>query len=285
MSFPPGFLPEPEREAPEPQPGVAAPPAFAPHEPQLVSSRVAVFPAWSGWDAIAVLLVTVLAVFGFSVAALAVAHVFPAYRHLAIAELATNAKVIVGSQAAAYPVVIVFMVGLVRARSAQPFAKAIQWRWPGNTAATFIFLGILLAFVTESLSRFLPIPKSLPMDRYFNEASSAYLMAIFGITLAPLLEELFFRGMLYPLFRRRLGITMAVALTSAAFASIHGAQLGYAWGPIVSIFFVGVAFTAVRQRTSSVASSFLMHVGYNLTLFTMLWIASDHYRHLEKVAG
>lgn len=251
----------------------------------MISSPIAVSPAWSGWDVIAVLVVTVLAVFGFSIVALAVVHVFPAYRHLAIAELATNAKVIVGSQAAAYPVVIVFMVGLVRARSGQPFAQAIQWRWPGNTAPTFILLGILLAFVTESLSRFLPIPKSLPMDKYFNEASSAYLMAVFGITLAPLLEELFFRGMLYPLLRRRLGILIAVVLTSAAFASIHGAQLGYAWGPIVSIFFVGIAFTAVRERTGSVASSFLMHVGYNLTLFTMLWIASDHYRHLEKVAG
>ena len=35
----------------------------------------------------------------------------------------------------------------------------------------------------------------------------------------------------------------------------------------------------------SVAASFLMHCGYNLALFAALWIASDHYRHLEKVTG
>jgi len=40
-----------------------------------------------------------------------------------------------------------------------------------------------------------------------------------------------------------------------------------------------------RARMDSVAASFLMHCGYNFALFTALWIASDHYRHLEKVTG
>ena len=29
--------------------------------------------------------------------------------------------------------------------------------------------------------------------------TSAYIMAIFGVTLAPLMEEMFFRGLLYPM--------------------------------------------------------------------------------------
>jgi membrane protease YdiL (CAAX protease family) len=123
------------------------------------------------------------------------------------------------------------------------------------------------------------------MDKYFHDASSAYLMAAFGVTLAPLLEELFFRGLLYPLLRRAFGLTMAVIVTAATFAAIHGTQLGYAWAPVLSIFVVGVAFTVARARTNSVAASFLMHCGYNFSLFALLWLASDHYRHLEKVTG
>ena len=65
--------------------------------------------------------------------------------------------------------------------------------------------GIVLAFAVEGLAHFLPIPKSLPMDKFFNDATSAYLMAFFGILVAPVLEELFFRGMLYPTLRRGLG--------------------------------------------------------------------------------
>jgi membrane protease YdiL (CAAX protease family) len=135
------------------------------------------------------------------------------------------------------------------------------------------------------MARFLPIPKSLPIDAYFHDATSAYMMAAFGITLAPLLEELFFRGLLYPLLRRAVGLIAAVLLTAAAFAAIHGAQLGLAWAPVLSIFVVGVVFTMVRVRTNSVAASFLMHCGYNFALFAALWLASDHYRHLERVTG
>ena len=65
-------------------------------------------------------------------------------------------------------------------------------------------------------------------------------MAAFGITLAPLLEELFFRGLLYPVLRRMFNLVIAVGLTAAAFAAIHGTQLRLAWAPILSIFIVGV---------------------------------------------
>jgi membrane protease YdiL (CAAX protease family) len=243
------------------------------------------FPPWSGWDVIAVLCFTLAAVFLFSSVALGVAHVLTSKRHVSVGELATNPIVVIGSQLAAYPVVIVFMIMLVRSKSGERFWSAIRWNWLGSATFGFYLSGVLFAFVVEFASHWLPIPKSLPMDKLFSDTTGAYLMAAFGVTLAPLLEELFFRGMLYPLLRRAYGIAAGVVLTGGAFASIHGTQLGYAWGPLLSIFVVGVVFTQVRQRTDSVAASFLMHCGYNSTLFAMLWIASDHFRHLEKVAS
>jgi hypothetical protein len=233
----------------------------------------------------AVLVVTAVAVFGFSLAALFIARTVPGYQNASLAELATNARVVIGAQTAAYPIILWFMFVLVRSRSHEPFGKAIHWNWPGASASGFFALGTIVAVLVDGLSRFLPIPKSLPMDKYFHDAASAYLLAAFGMTLAPLLEELFFRGLLYPVLRRAFGLTTAVVLTAAAFASIHGTQLGYAWAPILSIFAVGVVFTVARARTNSVAASFLMHCGYNFALFALLWLASDHYRHLEKVAN
>lgn len=243
------------------------------------------FPPWSGWDVAAVLSFTLASLFLFSMAALGVAHVLTSKQHVSLGELATSPIVIIGSQLAAYPVVIVFMIVLVGARARERFWAAIHWNWPGTMTLLFFVSGSIFAFAVEFASRWLPIPKSLPMDKMFSDTSGAYLMAVFGVTLAPLLEELFFRGMLYPLVRRRLGVVVGVLLTAGAFASIHGTQLGYAWGPLLSIFVVGVVFTLVRERTDSVAASFLMHCGYNFTLFAALWFASDHFRHLEKVAG
>jgi CAAX protease family protein len=289
MSLPTNPLPEPSESLPGPSPAadLSLQPELVQRQPleQVLPTPPPGFPAWSWWDALAVLGFTLFAVFVFSMIALAIARHLPEYRRMPLTDLATDARIVVGAQAAAYPLVLIFIFILVRSRTHERFRDAIRWNWPGISAPAFFSMGAILAVVVESLSRFLPIPKSLPMDKYFHDASSAYLLAVFGMSLAPLMEELFFRGMLYPLLRRAFGLTIAVMLTAAAFAGIHGAQLGYAWGPILSIFLVGVVFTLVRARTNSVATSFLVHCGYNAALFTALWFASDHYRHLEKVAG
>jgi uncharacterized protein len=280
------LLPDPnENPLAAEMPGGLGPDPIAPMEPAVLLPVQRPFPAWSAWDLAAVMVITGIVVFGFSIAALFIARATPEYRNAPITELATNARVVIGAQAAAYPIVLLFMFVLVRSRSREPFGKAIHWNWPGVSAPGFFVMGTVVAVAVDGAARFLPIPKSLPMDKYFHDASSVYLMAAFGVTLAPLLEELFFRGLMYPLLRRAFGLTMAVVVTAAAFAAIHGTQLGYAWAPILSIFVVGVVFTVARARTNSVAASFLMHCGYNFSLFTLLWLASDHYRHLEKVTN
>lgn len=258
---------------------------FDPATPANTGPVRPAFPAWKAWDVVAIVVFSVVIIIAFTLIALFVAKAFPQYRNASFSDLATDAKVVIGAQAAAYPIILLFVFMTVRSRSQLSFRQGIRWNWPGATAPAFIASGIILALVVDSLARFLPIPKSLPMDSYFHDATSAYIMAIFGVTLAPLMEEVFFRGLLYPILDKYFGIAAGVLLTAAAFAGIHGAQLGFAWAPVLSIFVVGVVFTVVRVRRDSVASSFLMHCGYNLALFSALWISSDHFRHLEKVTG
>ena len=282
---------DPEQEPLEstvPLPAEVLPPVREPVEfrpvlvPEALPATTAdVFPPWSGWEVAAVLCFTLAAVFLFSTVALGVAHVLTSKQHTSWSDLATNPIVVIGAQVAAYPIVIVFMTMLVRNKTRERFWAAIRWNWPGPAILRFLIAGAAFAFAVEFASRWLPIPKSLPVDRFFTDTKGAYMMAAFGITLAPLLEELFFRGMLYPVLRRSVGVGLAILLTAIAFAFIHGAQLGYAWAPLLSIFVVGTVFTLVREKTNSVAASFLMHCGYNLALFATLWVGSDHFRHLE----
>jgi membrane protease YdiL (CAAX protease family) len=241
------------------------------------------FPPWTIWDIAVIPGAAVLSIFICSAVAIGIAHSLPAYHRMSLSALAQEPLIIIVSQIASYPLVIALMASIVRRRSGESFLKAIQWNFPGRSWAWFYAGGIVLAFTVEGLAHFLPIPKSLPMDKFFNDVSSAYLMAFFGIAVAPLLEELFFRGMLYPTLRRALGIVIGLTLTAAAFAAIHGAQLAYAWAPILSIFVVGVVLTVIRERTGSVAASVLTHSGYNFTLFSLLWIGSDHFHHLDKL--
>jgi uncharacterized protein len=277
-------IPPPEDLSPESE-GLASVQPLVSVDAINALPRRAGFPAWSAWDVAAVLGFTVAAIVLFSIIALGIARVATSKHHVSVGNLATNPIVVIGSQLAAYPIVIVFMIALVRGKSDESFWRAIRWNWPGPATLGFVLSGIFFAAVVEFASRWMPIPKSLPVDKFFSDATGAYLMAGFGITLAPLLEELFFRGMLYPVLRRSWGVVVGVVVTGGAFACIHGIQLGWAWAPVLAIFVVGVVFTLVRERTGSVAASFLMHCGYNATLFALLWFGSDHFRHLEKVAN
>jgi len=287
MSLTPESLPDHIESTPAPETlDPAMPPAG--FDPAVPASSVPVrpaFPAWKAWDVVAIVIFSVVIIVVFTIIALFAARLFPQYRNASFSDLATDARVVIGAQAAAYPIILLFIFLAVRSRSQETFRQGIRWNWPGATAPAFIASGVLLALVVDSLARFLPIPKSLPMDSYFHDATSAYIMAIFGVTLAPLMEEMFFRGLLYPILDKYFGVVAGVLLTAAAFAGIHGAQLGFAWAPVLSIFVVGVVFTLVRVKRDSVASSFLMHCGYNLALFSALWMSSDHFRHLEKVTG
>ena len=280
----PESLPEPIESVPPPIPLVTDEP-FVPPADAIVVPEKKSFPAWTVGDLLAIVVFSGLMIVIFTVIALFVARAFPAYKNASFTDLAADARVVIGSQAVAYPIVLLFIWLIVRSRSKETFREGIRWNWPGPIAPAFIASGVILALVVDSLARFLPIPKSLPMDSYFHDATSAYIMAAFGITLAPLLEEIFFRGLLYPVLNKYFKVVAGVLLTAAAFAGIHGAQLGYAWAPVLSIFVVGVVFTVVRVKRNSVAASFLMHCGYNLALFTALWVSTDHFRHLEKATG
>jgi CAAX protease family protein len=284
MSSHPEPLPNPIDAVAPPAPVIAENGIVAPIDAVLVPPKK-LFPAWTAWDVLAIIVFSLVMIVIFTVIALFVARAFPAYKNASFSELASDARVVIGSQAVAYPIILLFIWVMVRSRSKESFGQGIRWNWPGPIAPAYIAAGVVLALVVDSLARYLPIPKSLPMDSYFHDATSAYIMAAFGITLAPLLEEIFFRGLLYPILKKYFAVIGGVLLTAAAFAGIHGAQLGYAWAPVLSIFVVGVVFTVVRVRRNSVAASFLLHCGYNLALFTALWVSTDHFRHMERATG
>ena len=205
---------------------------------------------------------------------------------LSSSALSGNGALLVGIQTLSYLWVVAFMVLLVRLKYDAPFFSAISWNMPRvKTAAVALLAGVALALLSEAVSALLSrwIPKSLPIDAFFRTRSSIYAMIFFGIAVAPLVEELFFRGFLYPVLARNLGILPSIALTSAAFALLHEGQLAHAWAPLLVLFIVGTALTAARAWTRSVATGLLIHMGYNTTLFAMLFIATDGFRHLDKL--
>jgi membrane protease YdiL (CAAX protease family) len=235
-------------------------------------------PPWSFAEVLqlVVLAFVLFVVFSLLAVGIAIARVGPE----AARELGRDPRVVVPSELAAYLVTIGLMVFMVRSHGAA-FWRAIRWNWPAARWLGYMAAGAVLALLVQGASVLLPIPKSLPIEHYFRDASGAWLMAGFGVSLAPLMEELFFRGFLYPVVARKTGVAAAVVITGVAFAAIHAPQLGLAWAPLLLILLVGLVLTGIRARSLSVAASFLTHVGYNGMLFSLLYISTGGFRQLN----
>lgn len=219
----------------------------------------------------------------YTVLSFAVAGALSSLKGYSTSQLARSPLVLLPPETLAYLTTLAFMAFLVRRRAWESsFWRQVKWNWPSGFFR-FGGLGIILAILVESSSRFLPIPKSLPIDEYFRDRSSAYFMMVFGITIAPFFEELFFRGFLYPALFRPLKFWGALILNSLLFALLHQEQLAHAWAPLLMLFIVGVILTLVRARMQSVAASFLVHAFYNATLFSTLFIATGGFRHMERM--
>jgi membrane protease YdiL (CAAX protease family) len=239
-------------------------------------------PVWDGWDVVRLIFLTVVALFVGVFAVLFFAR-WKIYPHTAIAEIARIPLVVVAGQALAYLLVLAYMYVLVtRERRRPDFLAAIHWNWPSNFSLYFL-AGFVLSVALQAVAHFLPIPKELPIDSFFRTPAEAWALGILSITMAPLMEELFFRGFLYPVLARRLGLEASVFLTALGFALLHGAQLMFSWGPVLVIFLVGLVLTLVRAKTNSVAAGVLIHTAYNGTITIAMYAATDGFRHLEKL--
>jgi uncharacterized protein len=239
-------------------------------------------PAWNGWDVLRLTFLTIVALFigVFAVLFIARAWVYP---HHALGEIARVPLVVIAGQALAYLLILAYMYVLVaRERRRPDFLTAIHWNWPRNIAG-YVLAGFVLSLALQAVAHLLPIPKDLPIDSFFRTPAEAWALGILSVTLAPLMEELFFRGFLYPVLARRLGLPIAVLLTALGFAVLHAAQLGFAWGPVLVIFLVGLVLTMVRANTNSVAAGVLIHMAYNGTITVAMFAATDGFRHLEKL--
>jgi membrane protease YdiL (CAAX protease family) len=258
------------------EPPSSAPSPLAEKQPPIED------PVWTGWEVLALGAVTIfLAMFLFPLMVTLAARQW-IYPQVPLMEIVRFPGLIVLSQLLAYLVILGFMYFIVRRDRTVDFWQAIRWNWP-RSPGVYLLIGIILSVGLQAFAHLLPIPKSLPIDQFFRTTREAYILSIFGVTFAPLLEELFFRGFLYPVLARRLGMAVAVFLTALGFAAIHGAQLMYSWGPVLVIFTVGLALTIVRARTKSVAASLLIHIAYNGTISILMYIATDRFRHLEKL--
>lgn len=207
---------------------------------------------------------------------------FPHHKFYDAAQkVAEKPILLIVSQIVFYIPVAVLMIALIEGKYRVSFWRSICWSWPLSTMK-FLGIGSAMLLVLTVFENLFPMPKDTPFDRLFDKPIDAYLMALIAVTFAPLMEELFFRGLLYPVLARRIGPAWGVFLSALPFALLHLPQYGYAWAAGLTILVVGVVCGIVRASTRSVGACFLVHAAYNGTQMLIAVILTRGFTHMPK---
>lgn len=103
-------------------------------------------------------------------------------------------------------------------------------------------------------------------------AAGVALSLVTVALLAPLVEELIFRGWIFSSLKRSFGRWAAILLTAALFAGVHLDATGLY--PLL-IFLPGLALTLIRDHTGSSKASFLAHAGYNSLAWLIVFFVGN----------
>lgn len=191
------------------------------------------------------------------------------------------------------------------------FFKGIQWNVYAAMRRSGYLVGAALACFGLALVNgiFLPGPENTPIDKLFRAPGAAWLLFAFGVTFAPFFEEVAFRGFMLPALATafdwsveqatgRLPLPLhrnghprwslpamatATLTTSLLFALMHADQTGKALGPFLLLTFVSCVLCTIRLMTRSLAASVAVHACYNFLLFSLMFLGTSGFRHLENI--
>jgi len=167
---------------------------------------------------------------------------------------------------------IVFHVKIVHRRS---FRATIHWFHNYQFGVGYLItLGAVLAISVLVASSFFPPSAPTPIEKLLTSARSLYVFAILGIAVAPLAEEIIFRGFVFKVLSDLRGPALAVPATAGLFALLHAPQLGGNWPAVVLILVVGYVLSLVRQKSDSLIPCFIIHTTYNASLFGIYALGS-----------
>lgn len=126
-----------------------------------------------------------------------------------------------------------------------------------------VFVALATTFRPQQLAPLLQSGERLMVT--VQTPSARIVLFVLLCVIAPLMEELIFRGFVYPALRRRLSVFSSVVASALLFALMH--QSLQALAPIAVI---GVALAVLYERNRSLVPCIICHALNNTLVFTLM---------------
>ncbi|HEU0276482.1 MAG TPA: CPBP family intramembrane glutamic endopeptidase [Rhodanobacteraceae bacterium] len=142
-----------------------------------------------------------------------------------------------------------------------------------------VLLGIAVVLIGGALRHLLahghPVPQNVGVLFGSADTTLRVLLALVAIVVAPLGEELIFRGALLSGFMRRMPAAWAVLATAVIFGCAHLPDFKFAWYAIPSLVIVGIALGWMRLYAHSLWPAVVLHATNN-AIAVFAWFVIVH---------
>ncbi len=158
-------------------------------------------------------------------------------------------------------------------RPVRPYDAAREEGFPWGYYAGMVAVGLILSYVAlvsyvvaiDALGLdFLKPSEQIP-DDYLRSNAVVAVLAVAVVIVAPVCEELFFRGFVFGGLRPKMGFVFA-GLTSGLIFSVAHQQFGL----VLPFAAIGFIFAFLYSRTGSIFVSMTVHFLFNLISFSLL---------------
>ncbi|MHB8126821.1 MAG: CPBP family intramembrane glutamic endopeptidase [Desulfitobacteriaceae bacterium] len=148
--------------------------------------------------------------------------------------------------------------------------RSVRWSYLllSFLVGIFLFLGIGLLGKLLTYLLGVPVPQSFTVvlqgTKYFWQL---LILLVLGGIVAPLKEEVLFRGLFYPTLRRAYGRGKGIIFTGIFFATLHFDLIRF-----LPLFIGGIVLTWLYERSSSLWPSIVAHGTWNVLMALAIWI-------------
>ncbi len=139
--------------------------------------------------------------------------------------------------------------------------QGLIWGALGWLLATLVVGNVMVRIVDALSSK--PVDSPDQLDLSDPNAVVLAITAIGVVIIAPLAEEMFFRGFVFQAFRRRLPLAVAGIASGALFMLAHAPF----WIIFPSIFTLGLVLAWLFERRGSIVPCIVAHALFNLVGF------------------
>jgi len=161
------------------------------------------------------------------------------------------------------------------------FARAVGLRRASPRhlwLATAVGLGICVCFTALLASHAFAPPSRNQLNPLAMAATkggwSLHVWTVFVSVIAPLTEELVFRGVCFTGLARSWSPRRAACITTAVFVLMHVTSVPPYWPALGAVCALGAAAQAVRMRSGSLLPGMIMHSAYNSGLALVTYVAT-----------